>query len=180
MRRFSVFLTPSTEDFAWAGNLVREICAKYDEPPFEPHVTVCTGPLSDLDALEKAVSAAAAGESPFSLRVRGIGFSGEYFRTLFIEFDEHPVLRRIHERIRAAAGNDCGHELFPHLSLLYKDMPLRDKGALARRVVLDKTAIQFDGLKIVSPRNLEQGWRDTGQWQTLFRVNLGKGRQENP
>ncbi len=180
MQRFSVFLTPSAEDFTWTGNLISELCGKFDEPPFEPHITVCSGTLSDLDVLKKAVSGAAAGESPFPLRVRGIGFSGEYFRTLFIEFDEHPVLRRIHERIRAAAGSDSGHELFPHLSLLYKDMPLRDKGALARRVVLDKTAIQFDGLKIVSPRNLEQGWRDTGQWQTLFRVKLGKERHENP
>ena len=178
MQRFSVFLTPTAEDFTWTGNLVRELCGKYGEPPFEPHVTVCSGTLSDLDALKKAVSAAAA-ESPFSLRVRGVGFSREYFRTLFMEFEEHPVLRRIHEMIRAEGGNDAGQDFFPHLSLLYRDMPLRDKGALARRVMLDKTEIRFDELKIVSPRNLERGWRDTGQWQTLFRVKLGKAGSRN-
>ena len=56
---------------------------------------------------------------------------------------------------------------------------MRDKGALARRVMLDKTEIRFDELKIVSPRNLERGWRDTGQWQTLFRVKLGKAGSRN-
>ncbi len=172
MQKYSVFLTPSGADFAYAADLIREICGKYDVPPFEPHVTAYSGMFSDQDALEKAVSTAVAGVRPFSLRIRRIGCSNEYLKSLFIEFEEDPVLRGIYERIRAGVEMASGYDLFPHLSLLYIDMPLRDKQALAKRVVPDRDLIYFDEVKIVTPRNLKEGWRDTRQWQTLLRMGL--------
>jgi putative hydrolase of the HAD superfamily len=180
MQRYSVFLTPSDANFKYTANLIRELCGKYDMPAFEPHVTVYSGILSDLDALKKVVSTAVYGIGPFSLHVRRVGCSDEYFRSLYIEFEEDPVLREIHERIHAGAGSDSGYELFPHLSLLYSDMPLGNKKALAKRVVMDRSAIHFDQVKIVTPRNREEGWRDTGQWQTVFRARLGEAGREAP
>jgi putative hydrolase of the HAD superfamily len=180
MQKYSVFLTPSGADFAYADNLIREICGKYDGPAFEPHVTVYSGEFSDLDALKKAVSAAVSGIRPFSLRVRGVGCGEEYFRSLFIEFEEDSVLREIHERIRVGVETESEYKLVPHMSLLYSDMPLRHKEALAKRVVPDRSGIHFDELKIVTPRNREVGWRDTGQWQTLFRVGLGEAGRGAP
>ena len=66
------------------------------------------------------------------------------------------------------------------LSLLYSDMPLRHKEALAKRVVPDRSGIHFDEVKIVTPRNMKEGWRDTAQWQTLYRVRLGEAAREAP
>src|SRR6266498_2801590 len=130
MQRYSVFLTPSGADFAYTTNLIRELCDKYDGPPFEPHVTVYSGELSELDTLAKMVSAAVSGIRPFSLNVRRIGCGEEYFKSLFIEFEEDPALKEIHERIRAGVEIESGYELVPHLSLLYSDMPLPHKEAL--------------------------------------------------
>jgi putative hydrolase of the HAD superfamily len=175
MRRYSLFLTPSDAGFTYVAHLIRELCDKNDTPAFEPHVTVYSGFLDDLDALKNVVSAAVSGIGPFSLHIRGIGCRDEYFRSLFLEFEEEPLLREIHQRMRVGVGeNEAGHEFFPHLSLLYCDMPLRRKEALAKRVVPDRSVLLFDQVKIVTPLNLEEGWRDTGQWQTLFRVRLGE------
>ncbi len=176
MQKFSVFLTPSPEDFAWAENLIRQICGKFDQPPFEPHVTVYSAALSGPGKMITALSGAVEGMRPFSLRITGIGCSEEYFKALFIRFEEHHLLREISEKMRTETETDSGYVLVPHLSLLYGDMQLRDKSAAAKRVVLDKTSILFDEVKIVTPRNVEKGWRDPGQWQTLFRVRLGKGQ----
>jgi len=172
MQRYSVFLTPSGADFTYTANLIREMCGKFDGPAFEPHVTVYSGVFSDLDTLKKLVSAAVSGIRPFSLRVRWVGCGEEYFKSLFIEFEEDPVLRKIHERMRAGVETESAYKLVPHLSLLYSDMPLRNKEALAKRVDMDRDEIHFDRVKIVTPRNREEGWRDTGQWQTLFHVRL--------
>jgi putative hydrolase of the HAD superfamily len=180
VQRFSVFLTPSADDYIYTGNLIRELCAKYDEPPFEPHVTVYSGVLTDLEALKKAVSDAAVGVPPFSLRVRRVGCSEEYFKSLFIEFEDNAFLRKVYQGIRAGENVESGYELIPHLSLLYKEMPLRDKEALARRVRIERPAIHFDHLKIVIPRNETAGWRDTGQWQTLYRVRFEKSSEKSP
>jgi putative hydrolase of the HAD superfamily len=180
MQRYSLFLTPSGADYEYAANLIRELCGKFDVPAFEPHVTIHSGELDDLEELKKLVSAAVSGIEPFYLHVRRVGCGGEYFRSLFIEFEDAPELRVIYERMRAEIGSESGYEPVPHLSLLYGDMPLREKEALAKRVVMDRSAIHFDQVKIVTPRNRKEGWRDTGQWQTLFHAGLGKAGRRAP
>ena len=172
MQRYSVFLTPGGADFAYTDNLIRELSGMYGAPLFEPHVTVYSGTLTDVDALKKAISTAVSGIRPFALRVRRVGCGESYFKSLFIEFEENLILREIHDRIRAGMEIESGYELIPHLSLLYSDMPLLHKEALAKRVIVDRQEIHFDGMKIVIPLNREEGWRDTGQWQTLLRVGL--------
>ncbi len=177
MQRYSVFLTPSGADFDYTATLIRELCDKYDGHPFEPHVTVLSGNLVDLDELKRAVSAAVSGIQPFSLPVRRIGCSEAYFRSLFIEFEEAHPLREIRERMLSGLETEPADEFVPHLSLLYSEMPLRHKQALAKRLVLDRFEIHCDEVKIVTPRNRKEGWRDTGQWQTLYRVRLGSDRE---
>jgi 2'-5' RNA ligase len=175
MQRYSIFLTPSGTDFEYTATLIRELCYKYDEQPFEPHITLLSGNLTDLEALKKVVAAAASGIPPFSLPVRTIGCSETYFRSLFIEFEETSPLWEIRARLRSGGETESADEFVPHLSLLYSEMPLRHKEALAKRLALDRSEIHCDELKIVTPRNREQGWRDTGQWQILYRVTLGTG-----
>jgi putative hydrolase of the HAD superfamily len=176
LTRCSVFLTPAGDDFAYLDGFIREMCASYDLPPFEPHVTLYSGTFPDLAVLQKAIEAAMAGVSPIKLAVRGIGCTPDYFRTLFVEFEEHPILRLIHDRVKKECGDLSPSLLAPHLSLLYADLPLKEKESLARRTHLDLVELFFDEVKIVTPLNRTEGWRDTMQWQTIYRAKLaGKG-----
>jgi len=176
MQRYSIFLTPSEPYFAYLETLIRELCGKHGGHPFEPHVTLYSGDLRDMGALKVALSAATQGIGPFTLDVKGIECREEYFRSLFIAFEENPVPAEVNARIRDGLGMESGYELSPHLSLLYSDMPLRDKTALAKNLVLGASRIRFDRVKIVSPGNLEEGWRDTSQWRTLFHARLEDDR----
>jgi len=176
MQRHSIFLTPSEPDFAYLANLIRELCGKHGGRLFEPHVTLYSGDLRDLDALKRVVSASVHGVRPFALNVRGVDCREEYFRSLFIEFEDNPAPAEINARIRDGLGNESGYELFPHLSLLYSDMSLCGKTALTKNLVLGVSRIRFDRVKIVSPGNREEGWRDTSQWRTLFHARLEDDR----
>lgn len=180
MQRFSVFLTPAEADFRHLDGLIRELCAEYGGDPFEPHVTLYSGELHDLDALVIAVSAAVREVRPFGLDIRRVDCREEYFKSLFIEFADNRIPLDIGERLRRGLGIESPSELFPHLSLLYRDMPLRRKQALARRVVPNRSAIQFDRVKIVTPDNRVEGWRDTSRWRTLYRLKLGHGDELQP
>jgi putative hydrolase of the HAD superfamily len=174
--RCSVFLTPAGDDYAYLDKLIREICAGCGLTPFEPHVTLYSGTFTDPPLLEKAVDAAVAGVSPISLTVRGVAFTTEYFKTLYIEFDEQPLLRRIHERLKEECGDLSPYRLAPHLSLLYADLPLREKVLLAGRITLDRGEMRFAEVRIVTPLNRAEGWRDTMQWRIIYRAGLsGKG-----
>lgn len=172
MQRYSIFLTPSEPDFVFLEALIRELCGKHGGHPFEPHVTLYSGGLRDLGTLKSVVSASVLGVLPFALDVRGVDCREEYFRSLFIHFEDNPVPAEINARFRGGLGIDAGYELSPHLSLLYSDMPLSAKKALAENLVLGVPRIHFDRVKIVSPGNREEGWRDTSQWRTLFHVGL--------
>ncbi len=175
-KRCSVFLTPAGDDFVYLDGLIKETSAKYDLLPFEPHVTVYSGMFTDPALLRKAIDAAVAGVSPITLHVRGIGCTHNYFKTLFIEFEEHPLLRRINDRLNEECGDVSQYELLPHLSLLYAELPLEEKNALAARTLLDRGELCFDEVKIVTPLNREEGWRDTMQWQTLYRKKLDRNQ----
>lgn len=175
-RRFSVFLVPAAEDLGWAAGVIRELAARYDAPLFEPHLTVYGAPFVDLSELEpvrRVLTEVAAETGPITLRITGLGATEEYFKTLFVSFAEEPRLRRLHEAVKGAVACDAGYGLVPHLSLLYADIPLAAKEMAARTVLLDRGEMRFDGVKIVAPDPVA-GWSDTGRWQTLFRVELGK------
>jgi 2'-5' RNA ligase len=170
--RCSVFLTPAADDFAYLDLLIRETSARYDLAPFEPHVTVYSGVFPDPDLLRNATETVVAGVSPITLTVYGIGYTPDYFKTLFIEFEEHQILRVIHDWLKEECCGVSSYELAPHLSLLYAELPLTFKEALARRTVIDRGEFRFDEVKIVTPLNREQGWRDTMQWKTIYRKKL--------
>ena len=153
--------------------MIRELAPACAAIPFEPHVTVYSGSLTDQDRLQRAVIAALEGMRPFPLKVTGIGFSVEYFKSVFVEFEESPLLRGIHDRLKRGLGGDSGYLLAPHLSLLYSDKPLAEKAVLARRIVLDRQDILFDRVKVVVPQNSLEVWRDIGGWRTQFSMKLG-------
>lgn len=176
MQRFSVFLTPAKEDFIYAESLIQRLSSEYDAAPFEPHVTVFSGDLDDPEALMSLLLRLTRGVKPFCLRVKGIGCSEEYFRTLFVEFEESPALQDIYRAVREGVQKESGYRLVPHMSLLYKEMPLTQKEALAKRVSFDREEVLFDCLKLVTPENRLEGWRDTACWKSLLRVSLSEWR----
>ena len=55
-------------------------------------------------------------------------------------------------------------------------MPVEEKAALARSVVLDRQAVLFDRVKVVAPNNPAEGWRDIAGWRTLW-CTSSDGRQ---
>ena len=174
-RRFSVFLVPAAADYHWAEGVIRELAARYDALPFEPHLTVCSGSFAGEEELAEVrrVLNEAASRGPVILRITGLGATEEYFRTVFVAFADEPRLRMIHEAVRGALPQDSGYVLTPHLSLLYADLPLAAKELAARTVSLDRGEMRFDEVKIVTPDPVA-GWHDTLRWQTLFRVRLAE------
>lgn len=175
-RKYSVFLSPAGKDFQFCDSLVREFCRRFDIPPFEPHVTVYSGMFPDPEKLKEAVSAAVRGIGPLELKVRGAGCSEEFFKTLFIDFHEHELLQVIRRRIGESLPVDSGYQLKPHLSLLYREMPLADKRALAQGLHIDRETISFDRIAVSTPGNSAEGWRDTGSWRTVCRIPLEEER----
>jgi putative hydrolase of the HAD superfamily len=171
-RRCALFLSPASDDLDLLTNLVKKQRGRLDLPAFEPHVTLYTGTFAELATLERALAMAIEGVMPITLTVRGIVCTEEYFKTLFLDFGEDASLRSIHERFRDNCGVSSGYELHPHLSLVYADIPLAEKEILAKEVALPRREFSFDRVKLVTPGNSIEGWRDTISWETLLELEL--------
>jgi putative hydrolase of the HAD superfamily len=167
---FSVFLTPATDEFDRLSAIIRRLAERFGSPVFEPHVTVYGGRCPNRESLLPLLSAA-DGIPPFSLPVLGIGQTEEFFKSFFIRFEEHPLLRVIHDRVREQVEVDSGYRLIPHLSLMYADLPRGVKEPLAREVSPGRE-ILFDEVKIVAPVDPDKGWLDTPGWRTIGRRKL--------
>lgn len=170
--RVAVFLTPAADDYRYAEGIIRELSGSLDAPLFEPHLTVCSGLCVDPGFLTERVAMATQALSPITLLVKGVGCTDAYFRSLFIEFMPDLRLATLRDQLSMSVERPDNGVFLPHLSLLYREMPLAEKETLALQLLPDRTVFTFDSLKVVTPANIQEGWRDTLHWETLFRATL--------
>lgn len=174
-KRFAVWLIPAETHRLWLAERVQALAANHNLIPFEPHVTIFSGPSANGQALEKirqALKDVAAETRPMVLKIKTLEASEEFFRSLFIVFEENHRLRHLHQRLQSIVLPEKAHELAPHLSLLYADLSLDAKKRAAAQITIDHEEILFTGLKIVVPAG-EKGWRDIRGWKTISGARLG-------
>lgn len=171
-RHFSLWLVPSQHDHNLLANIINNLANQYNAPVFEPHVTIYTGVYTQKDKLAKIIAGSAEMVHSISLIVKEIGFSDNFFKTLFIEFEDNPVLTILSQKIRSELQYQEQHDLRPHLSLLYKTMCEREKQAIINRLNFTKPQVHLDEITAVIPGNLSQGWVDVEGWKLYFRQKL--------
>lgn len=172
---FSIWLSPCREDSALLSGLISGICSRYGAPLFEPHVTVISGTFTGFSLIRPEINRVTDGIPPLSLTVSGAEYSDIFFKTVYLTFKQSDELLRLHNGLKSStipAKKDC--RLFPHLSLIYKEMDERDKKEIAEGVTVDNKEIVFDAVKAVSPGNIDKGWYDVDSWEVIFQKKLIK------
>jgi len=158
------WLIPAEPARSFFQGVINDLARRYDAPPFEPHVTIYVG-SSRADAAESAISEAAARVCRLiKLKALEIGHSSEFIKTLFLQFALNTELRELNEVIRNAAQDSAHYELKPHLSLLYKKMPVAARRYLARSIKVPFSEVTFDALKAVRCISPTRSRGDVDAW----------------
>src|SRR6266704_6301744 len=123
--------TPAEPVHSFLENMIVDLARRYNAPVFEPHVTIHVA-SNHVEAAEKATLQAAFGCEPVNLKLLDVRHSGEFTKTLFVQLALNKELRRLNKIIRSDVQNSSDYRLEPHLSLLYKKMPILER----RRLVL--------------------------------------------
>jgi 2'-5' RNA ligase len=164
------WLIPAGPAHSFFQRLIKDLARRYDAPFFEPHVTIYVG-ANDANAAEKALSKAAREWQTINLKALGTNHSGEFIKTLFVQFAMNRELRQLHQTIRDAAQDMSDYELNPHLSLLYKNMLATARRELADSIKVPVSEVVFDSLKAVrciSPTRSRadvEAWRVVATWE---------------
>jgi hypothetical protein len=172
LSKFAVWLTPAPSDRRWVSKVIQDFAAEYNAPTFEPHVTVYSGVYCPEDSLETIVTEATVTVTPLTLQVTGLSYTKEFLKTGFIAFAPSDRLLQLSSNIRDRLQMPMEYEVEPHLSLIYKDIPLDQKRTAMLRFIVSIATVTFDTVKIMTPS--EQGWHDVPSWTEIYRQSLSR------
>jgi 2'-5' RNA ligase len=188
-KEYSIWLVPSGADHDDLKKLISSLSAQYGTPDFEPHVTlVGLGVIAaaDQNLIAGQVESLAKTICPFAMRLRGVGATADPFRSLFLKVEQTTQVmaagRQGLDFYRQIQGQEpSSTSYFPHLSLLYGNLPPSDKeriiaGRLKAQKRLERS---FTASKIqlwITTAKLPD-WPDAWKenWRMVKEFPLGEG-----
>jgi 2'-5' RNA ligase len=153
------WLIPANPERELFLELVRILAKQFGAPKFEPHLTL--GRAKDRQSARRVLRQIKA--APVRLRVRGIGFSSKFTKTLFVRFHSTKTL----ERLIADLGGNPKSLRDPHVSLIYKKLPARTKRELALVIKLPSREVVFNSVKAMHCISPTKTRAEVESWRTL-------------
>jgi 2'-5' RNA ligase len=175
MKRIAIayWFIPAQPAYGILENLIGELARRYNAPVFEPHLTIHVGP-NYAGTAEKVILQAAARWKPFSLRLLDVGHSARFTKTLFIRVALNTELRRLNQIIRGIVQNTSHYQMNPHLSLLYKKMPVTTRRELVASIKPPFSQVIFDSIKAVRCASPTRTPADVAKWHVLASSALSR------
>ncbi len=168
---YSFWLVPEAPVERELGTLVRALAPVFGMPAFAPHATVQGDLDLAADDAEMLARELVAGESPLAWRAWGLQWTEHPFRTFFVAFDRADRFNALRERSAKLTGSREGLSPFPHLSLAYGNLPVREKIARSRPLAgaIEGRTIKFDRLAVaLSGKDIP-----VDEWRVVATVRLG-------
>ena len=171
----SYWLIPSEPARSFFQRIINDFARRCDAPVFEPHVTIHVG-ADRANAAKNALGNAARECKVIGLTPLGIDQSDEFIKTLFVRFAMSVELRKINGVIRQAANDSSQYELKPHLSLLYKNLPVATRRELAASINVPLSEVTFDAIKAVRCVSPTRSRVDVEAWHVVAAASLSDDR----
>jgi 2'-5' RNA ligase len=165
------WLCPGQPEHDQFARLIGDLAARFDAPTFEPHVTIHTT-TAERENPARILAKIVNGRRPFRLSVRGLDYSDEYTKTLFVQLSADVEVAQLSEDLRRSSVSPSDYQLNPHVSLLYKKMDEETQRRLVASIILPFTEVNFSSVKaVVSPAEI-QSREDVEAWRVIAECSL--------
>ena len=169
-KRATVYwLLPAKPERELFCEIVRILRKEFRAPNFEPHLTLFST-AKDRQSPKKVLKQIALRQ--IHLTARGVGFSSEFTRTVFVRFKSSEALRKLVAELSRAAKSPAKAPSDPHLSLLYKKLPRTAKKELAAVMKLPFRSVVFDSIAAVRCALPSRTKADVEVWKILAKRSL--------
>jgi 2'-5' RNA ligase len=165
------WLIPAEPAHSFFQGAINDLARRYHAPHFVPHVTIHVG-ANHVDAAERALSTGMRQCQSITVKALGIDHSGEFIKTLFVQFALNAKLQRLNKIVRSAAEDSSDYKLNPHLSLLYKKIPPVVRCELAASIKVPFSEVTFDALEAVRCISPTRSRADVEEWQVIASTKL--------
>ena len=144
--------------------LIRILRKEFRAPNFEPHLTLFVAAkdrLSPKKVLQQVRSRS------IRLTPRGVGFSPQFTKTLFVRFKPSAELRKLVSDLGRVTKSPAKVPKDPHVSLVYKKIPRGTKKSLAAVLRLPFRTVVFDSIAAVRCVSPSRTAADVKSWKVL-------------
>jgi hypothetical protein len=159
------WLIPAEPARSFFERTIVDLARRHNAPLFEPHMTIYVG--SDRVEAEEVIAKAISRCRLVQTKVLKVCQSGEFIKTLFVQFALDRKLEQLNELIRDAAQDSSDYQLKPHLSLLYKKMSVPARRQLAHSITLPFSEVTFESIKAVRCISPTQNRVDVEAWRVV-------------
>lgn len=169
------WLVPAQAERELFQTIIKILAGELDAPLFEPHLTLFS---TSLEGVSPSRVLQGTKATPRKLRIRAVGVSALFTKTLFVRFAREAALDQLTERLQRKCGARVRPVADPHLSLCYKELPAATRKRLAAMIRLPLQEVAFDTLKVVRCAWPTRRAADVAGWQVLARRKLGRAKRK--
>jgi len=163
------WLLPAKPERELFCEIVRILRKEFRAPNFESHLTLFST-TKDRQSPKKVLRQISMRR--IRLTTRGVGFSSEFTKTLFVRFKSSDALRKLVADLGRATKSPAKAPKDPHLSLLYKKLPRTAKKELAAVMKLPFLTVVFDSIAAVRCASPSRTKADVEAWRILAKRPL--------
>lgn len=118
---YSLSIVPPEPIYGKFKGIIDYLSDKHGAPKFKPHITIiCEIHKSEAEMMEKCDQLAKQ-IKPFKVKLKGLDFSGSYYRCVFLLAEKSEGIVGINQKVRDVFGLDPDPDYMPHISLMYGD-----------------------------------------------------------
>ena len=165
---YSLWLVPDRRSTAYRDlqATIAELATAYDTPEFEPHVTLLGGISGTADEVLETTETIVQTHEALSLSLKTIQCSTTRHQCVFALVEATLPLLSLRQTAVREFGV-TGEMYVPHLSLIYSDMPLKERFAVVDSVNRSSlpTAMMADELAVVETSGSVSEWSQVTSYQ---------------
>jgi 2'-5' RNA ligase len=174
VEELSVWLLPRQADRESLVEIINDLAKRHSSPRFVPHVTIA-GPLTaSASQVSRKLEELACQMQPFDVLTTVVMHSNSRFKAVFVGLAPHDRFRIMRSDLAQAWPEIRETEFQPHISLIYKQMPEREREAIVASLT-PQLSYSFDEVAIVAPGGKGKDWLDVRSWRVLKAFKLDSG-----
>jgi 2'-5' RNA ligase len=131
---YSLWLQPNGKAAHHLQERIKKLSRKYQTPVFSPHITLLGGLNESQTKLISLVDTLAHTLHPFELMLTTVDHRNTFYQSLFVHVQETRQLMELHKMAVRFFGEPGDNHYMPHLSLLYGDLSVKEKGVILNNI----------------------------------------------
>lgn len=171
---FAIWLLPAQPSLLSLQGQINHWANLYQAPIFMPHITVFVGSSDNVDKLKEVFTKTVTNFTPLQASASRIEDSDNYFKTLYIQFENNELLKKLNKHLHPL-DNNSDYKFNPHLSLLYKKLDRKTKQQLVNEIwsTIKPKIMSFDKIQLWSVTD-DESKEAVEKWKPLESYSLAR------